>query len=58
MLNTLIDESLVRELEARFPPKRPTPNQSIPEIFEYSGKVALVEYLRNCFENQQLGLFS
>ena len=53
MLFRSIPLELVVELERRYPLRRPTPGQSIESIFEQSGKVAVVEFLRHSYEEQQ-----
>ena len=58
MLKTIIDPALVAELERKFPPVRPRPGQSLDSIFEYSGTVGLVEYLRDCMTRQQRDMFN
>ena len=53
VLATPISLALVKELESRYPPKRPAVTDTIPEIFEYAGHVALIEYIRESYKAQQ-----
>ncbi len=57
LLTAPVPEALIKELEERFPAKRHTPDESLPVIMEYSGRLALVEYLRNSYNEQQNDVF-
>lgn len=48
MPNTVI--GLIEQLEADNPPKCKSPDESLDEHMHYSGKVALIEYLRARYE--------
>lgn len=52
-LKSHVPLELLEELEERFKPKRPLPNQTMAEIFLHSGEVAVVEFLRTSYEEQQ-----
>lgn len=49
---------LVEELERRYPLRRPLPGQSLEAIFEQSGQVSVVEFLRKSYEEQQASVLS
>ena len=49
---------LLEELESRYPVRRPRPGQCLEEIFEYSGQVSVVEFLRRSYEEQQSATLS
>jgi hypothetical protein len=42
-----LSEQLLKALENRFPPRCPQMNESEREIFEYTGRVNLLAWLRN-----------
>lgn len=52
VLKSNISRELIEELEGRFPVRRPVPGQSIEAIYEYSGKLALIEFLKHCYNLQ------
>ena len=52
VLKSNISRELIEELEGRFPVRRPVPGQSTEQIFEYSGKLALIEFLKHCYNVQ------
>ena len=53
LLAASVPEALVKELEERFKPRRHTPEETLPEIMEYSGQVKLVEFIRASYEEQR-----
>lgn len=57
-IRSRIPLDLLEELEARYPVRRPRPGQSLEEIFEYSGQVSVVEFLRRSYEEQQSSALS
>ena len=52
-LKTPIPEALVRELEQRFPKRCLNPSQNVNEALFYGGKVEMVVFLRQSYEDQQ-----
>lgn len=49
-----IDRAFVEFLERCWPPRSIMPGQSIEDAMFYAGKVALVEAIRNAYENQRM----